>query len=67
MNSFFKSVFAITIITVLAGIMLALSYSLTKDKIAYQERQEILNAFAPGLMKKTLPFLSSPWYNGGRI
>ena len=45
MNSFFKSVFAITIITVLAGIMLALSYSLTKDKIAYQERQEILNAF----------------------
>ena len=31
MNSFFKSVFTITIITVSAGIMLALSYSFTKD------------------------------------
>lgn len=45
MNSFFKSVFTITIVTVLAGVMLALSYSITKDKIIYQERQEILNAF----------------------
>ncbi len=51
MNSFFKSVFTITIITVLAGIMLTLSYFFTKDKIAYQERQEILNAF-----KSILPY-----------
>ena len=51
MNSFFKSVFTITIITVLAGVMLALSYSFTKDKIAYQERQKILNAF-----KSILPY-----------
>lgn len=51
MNSFFKSVFTITIITVLAGVMLSLSYSITKDKIAYQERQEILTAF-----KSILPY-----------
>ena len=51
MNSFFKSVFTITKITVSAGIMLALSYSFTKYKIAYQERQEILNAF-----KSILPY-----------
>ena len=35
MNSFFKSVFTITIITVLAGVMLSLSYSLTKDKLSF--------------------------------
>ncbi len=51
MSSFFKSIFTITIITVLAGVMLALSYSFTKDKIAYKERQEILNAF-----KSILPY-----------
>lgn len=50
MKSYFKSVLTITIITITAGVMLALSHNATKDKIAYQERQEVLNA-----LKAVLP------------
>ena len=51
MKNYFKSVITITLITVTAAIMLALSYNATKDKIAYQERQEVLTA-----LKSVLPF-----------
>lgn len=51
MKNYFKSVITITLITVSAAIMLALSYNATKDKIAYQERQEVLTA-----LKSVLPF-----------
>lgn len=50
MTSYFKSILTITIITITAGVMLALSHNATRDKIAYQERQEVLNA-----LKAVLP------------
>lgn len=51
MKNYFKSVITITLITVTAAVMLALSHNATKDKIAYQERQEVLTA-----LKSVLPF-----------
>jgi electron transport complex protein RnfG len=44
MNPYIKNVLVLTLITVIAGFALALTYTLTKDRIAESERQEVLKS-----------------------
>lgn len=68
MQGILKPVLVLTFITFIAGLMLSFSYYKTKDKIAYQERQEILSAFS-----SILPYYNNEpdkdvvMYNGAKI